>query len=121
MAWVYLFVAALFEISWTFSLKYLEMKKVTSIKWLHFFESTAGIYTLIPLFGYVVFGLANIYCFSVALKSIPTATALAVWMGISLVGIKIIDISIFKQPYNYTQFFFITFILVGIIGLKAGK
>jgi multidrug transporter EmrE-like cation transporter len=38
-----------------------------------------------------------------------------------LVGIKIIDISIFKQPYNYTQFIFISFILVGIIGLKTGK
>jgi quaternary ammonium compound-resistance protein SugE len=121
MAWIYLIVAALFEIAWTFSIKYLEMKKVTSIKWLHFFNNTEGIYTLIPLLGYIVFGLANIYCFSVALKTIPTATALAVWMGISLVGIKIVDISILKQPYNYTQFIFISLILIGIIGLKAGK
>jgi multidrug transporter EmrE-like cation transporter len=42
-------------------------------------------------------------------------------MGISLVGIKIIDISILKQPYNYNQFIFISLILIGIIGLKTGK
>jgi multidrug transporter EmrE-like cation transporter len=42
-------------------------------------------------------------------------------MGISLIGIKLIEISILKQPVNYLQFVFIVFILVGIIGLKAAK
>ncbi len=121
MAWIYLIIAAVFEIAWTFSLKYLEMKKVTSIKWSHFFSNTEGIYTLLPLLGYIFFGLGNVYCFSIALKSIPTATALAIWMGISLIGIKLIEISILKQPHNYIQYIFITFIIVGIIGLKAVK
>ena len=121
MAWIYLITAALFEISWTFCLKYLEMKKIASINWAHFFNNSEGIFTLLPLIGYILFGLANVYCFSVALKSIPTATALASWMGISLIGIKLIEISILKQPVNYLQFVFIVFILVGIIGLKAAK
>ncbi|NDE10157.1 MAG: hypothetical protein EBZ95_06300 [Chitinophagia bacterium] len=121
MAWIYLIIAALFEIAWTFSLKYLEMKKVATINWTHFFYNSEGIFTLLPLIGYILFGLANVYCFSIALKSIPTATALAAWMGISLVGIKLIEISILKQPVNYLQFVFIVFILVGIIGLKAAK
>jgi quaternary ammonium compound-resistance protein SugE len=121
MAWIYLLIAALFEIAWTFSLKYLEMKKVASINWAHFFNNSEGIFTLLPLIGYILFGLANVYCFSIALKSIPTATALATWMGISLIGIKLIEISVFKHPVNYLHFVFIVFILVGIIGLKAAK
>lgn len=121
MAWIYLFVASLFEIAWTYSLKFMDMKKIGAIRWLQFFNSTDGIVTLAPLLGYIVFGLANIYCFSVSLKTIPTATAIAVWMGVVLVGTKLIDMLYFKQAFSYSQFIFISFILVGIVGLKAGK
>jgi len=120
MPWIYLFVAAVFEVAWTFSLKYMNMKKIFAINWFHFFDDKASIITLAPLLGYIVFGLTNIYCFSIAIKSIPTATALAVWMGVALIGVKIVDISIFKQPYHIAQFFYLLLILAGIVGLKSG-
>lgn len=121
MPWIYLFVASIFEIAWTFSLKYMDMKKILAISWLHFFDDRTRIVILLPLLGYIVFGLINIYCFSVAIKSIPTATALAVWMGMALIGVKIVDISVFKQPYHLSQFFYLLLILVGIVGLKSGS
>lgn len=121
MPWIYLFIAAVFEIAWTFSLKYMDMKKIIAINYLHFFDDSKSTLILLPFIGYIVFGLTNIYCFSVAIKTIPTATALAVWMGMALIGVKIVDITIFKQPYHLSQFFYLLLILVGIAGLKSGS
>ena len=46
---------------------------------------------LVPFVGYILFGLANIYLFSLAIKQIPTATAFAVWTAITLIFIKIAE------------------------------
>jgi len=35
-----------------------------------------------------------------------------------LIGVKLVDIFVFKQPYNIQQFVFFGLILVGVIGLK---
>lgn len=118
MAWFYLFLASLFEIAWTFSLKFLSVKKFKAIKWGSFFGESSNWMALAPFIGYVVFGLANIYFFSQAMKDIPASTALAVWMGTALVGVKLVEIIFFKTPYDLWQFFYIGLILVGIVGLK---
>ncbi|MBC7423863.1 MAG: hypothetical protein H7334_10470 [Ferruginibacter sp.] len=120
MPWIYLLVASLFQIAWTFSLKYMDMKKIIAIRWLHFFDDRASTLLLLPFIGNTVFGLVNIYCFSIALKSIPTGTALAVWMGITIIGVKVIDIGLLKQPFQLSQMLFLLLILVGIVGLKSG-
>lgn len=120
MPWIYLFIASIFQIAWTFSLKYMDMKKIFAIKWLYFFDDSSGSLLLLPFVGNTIFGLVNIYCFSMALKFIPTSTALAIWMGISLIGVKLIDIGFFKQPFHITQLIFLLLILAGIIGLKSG-
>jgi quaternary ammonium compound-resistance protein SugE len=52
------------------------------------------------------------------MKEIPASTALAVWMGTALVGVKLVEILFLKTPYDYWQFFYIGLILVGIVGLK---
>jgi quaternary ammonium compound-resistance protein SugE len=59
MAWIYLFFASLFKIAWTFSLKLMDVKKLTAIKWLHFFYDPSGFIVLLPWIGYLVFGLAD--------------------------------------------------------------
>ncbi len=120
MAWIYLFIAAVFEIAWTFSLKLLDFKKIGTIRWPAFFSDRQHILVLLPLIGYVLFGLANVFFFSLAMKQIPAATALAVWMGVALIGVKLVDISIFKEPWSPVQLFYLALILVGIIGLKKG-
>jgi len=120
MAWVFLFVASLFEIVWTFCLKFLDFKKVAAIHWVQFFSDKAGILTLAPLIGYILCGLGNIYFFSIAIKQLPASTALAVWMGVTLVGVKLVDVAWFKESTNLQQVFFILLILIGIVGLKRG-
>ena len=120
MPWIYLFIASLFQVAWTFSLKYMDMKKIFAIQWMHFFKDSSGTLLLLPFVGNTVFGLVNIYCFSMALKFIPTSTALAIWMGISLIGVKLIDVGYFRQPFHVSQLVFLLLILAGIIGLKSG-
>jgi quaternary ammonium compound-resistance protein SugE len=120
MAWIYLFVASLFEIAWTFSLKFMDFKQITAIKYLRFFEATVdNLKILAPLGGYIAFGIANVVFFSLAIKQIPISTAMAVWVGVALIGVKLVDMLVFKEAYNFSQFFFFGLILVGVIGLKA--
>ncbi len=73
---------------------------------------------LLPLLGYIIFGLANVYFFSLAIKSIPASTAMAVWLAVALVGVKIIDITYFKEPFHWQQVVYFGMIIFGIVGLK---
>lgn len=92
IAWIYLFVAALMEMLWLVSLKYMKMKEIKQIVWAEFFLHTAGIKTLWPLIGYLVFGLLNVVFISYAMKTIPMSIAFAVWMALALFGSACIDV-----------------------------
>jgi quaternary ammonium compound-resistance protein SugE len=118
MAWIYLFAASIFEMAWTFSLRFMSVKKLKALQWRGFFSHTNNWAVIGPFVGYIVFGLANVYCMSVAMKDIPASTALAVWMGTALVGVKLVEILWLRTPYDFWQFFYIGLILVGIVGLK---
>ncbi len=78
-----------------------------------------GIPIIAPLLGYIIFGIGNIYYFSLAMKHIPTATAFAVWTSISIILIKAAEMLFFNQRISYAEIFFISLITVGIIGLKT--
>lgn len=118
MAWIYLLLASLFEIAWTFSLKFLSVSKLKAIDWHGFFSQKENLLILAPFAGYILFGLGNIFFFSQAMKDIPASTALAVWMGITLVGVKLVDLTFFKESYTPYQFLFMGLILIGIVGLR---
>jgi len=118
MAWIYLFIASLFEIGWTFCVKYLSFKKIALINWPLFFKDTQGIHTLLPLAGYIFLGIGNIFFFSQAMNKIPASIALAIWMSFSLTGVKLVDTFVFKEPYTLPQLFYFALILIAIIGLK---
>jgi quaternary ammonium compound-resistance protein SugE len=118
MAWFYLLLAAICETCWTFSLKYADLKKVKTLDWQNF-AATEGLLIWLPLVGYVVFGVANIYFFSSAMKTIPTATAFAVWTAISMGLIKLSEVLFFKNSISWSEIFFLLLITVGIVGLKT--
>jgi quaternary ammonium compound-resistance protein SugE len=118
MAWIYLVIASCLEIAWTFSLKLLDVKKIRAIQFRTFFSYKENFLTLAPFLGYIVFGLGNIFFFSLAMKQIPASTALAVWMGMTLVGVKLVEINVFKGSYDWYQVLFMSLILIGIVGLK---
>mgnify|MGYP002144817233 FL=1 len=116
--WIYLLIAAFFESLWTFSLKFLSLKAIAqSFKENDILTKEFGM-ELLPLIAYIIFGAINIYYLSLAMKSIPTTTAIAVWMASSLIFTKIVDIFLFKSNVNMMEMFFMGLIIVGIVGLK---
>ena len=106
------------EVCWNYSLKYTKIAEIKAINWSHFFADKAGILTLAPAIGYVAFGVGNVVFFSKALNFIPSSVAFAIWMGVALVGITIVDALVLKVAIHWTHAFYIGCILVGIIGLK---
>ncbi|HIU37189.1 MAG TPA: quaternary ammonium compound efflux SMR transporter SugE [Candidatus Aphodousia faecigallinarum] len=101
MAWLFLFLAGLTEIGWAIALKY-------SHGFTRLFPSVIAITVMVLSF----FLLAH------SLKSIPIGTAYAVWTGIGIMGTVILGIFLFNEPVNFSRLLFLSFILIGIVGLK---
>ena len=118
MAWIYLITAAALEACWMFSLKFLTFDKFNKLSLSNFFQITE-MKIWLPLAGYIFFGATNTYFFSLAIKNIPTAIAFGVWTAISILFIKIIEVSIFHNKISFVEIFFLIVIMIGIIGLKV--
>ena len=61
--WLYIVIAAVFEACWIYSLKFLSMKAIGAIHIPSLLTDAAPWKTLLPLLGYIAFGLSNIYFF----------------------------------------------------------
>ena len=118
MAWLYLFIAALFESAWTFSLKFMRFGDLKTLRFANFYKTAEGLPILVPFLGYIIFGIGNIYFFSMAIKDVSTATAYAVWTAITLLLIKLAEVAIFKQKISWLEVLFMMMIMAGIMGLK---
>ena len=116
--WFCLFIASLFQVAWTFSLKFLDVKKLQQADWNSLVALRASFFLLLPLLGYIVFGLLNSYFLSIAMKSIPASTTIAVWLGMAVIGIKIADMAFFKDRLQAGQLFYAMLIIAGVVGLK---
>ena len=101
MAWIYLFIAGLFEIGWAVGLKY-----------------TDGFTRLWPSVVTIVTMILSFYFLSSAVKTIPIGTAYAIWTGIGAVGTAILGIILFDESKEFIRIIFIMLIVVGIVGLK---
>lgn len=101
MAWLFLFVAGLFEVSFTTCLKL--SNNFTNLRWsLGFFISITLSFLLL----------------NKAVQSIPMGTSYAVWTGIGAVGTTIVGILLFKEPSDFWRMLFLTLLIGSILGLK---
>ena len=101
MAWIYLFIAGLLEITWAIGLKYTE-----------------GFSKLWPTVGTVLAMILSISFLGLALKSLPVGTAYAIWTGIGAAGTVVLGIILFAEPATALRLGCVALILTGIIGLK---
>lgn len=118
MAWIYIIIAAVFETAWTFSVKYFKLSDLKLLTWHNFYRVNISFPLLAPLLGYILFGVCNVYFFSLAIKELSTATAYAIWTAATLVLIKIAETAFFNKTITWTEAFFISLIMIGIMGLK---
>lgn len=101
MAWVYLFVAGLFECAWAIGLKYTE----------GFSKPLPTVLTVIAM------GI-SFWLLSIAMKTIPVGTAYAVWTGIGAVGVAIMGMFLFNESKDILRILCLLLIVSGIVGLK---
>ena len=101
MAWIYLVVAGLFEISFTTFLKLSD-----------------GFTKLWPSLGFLVFAAISFLLLTVALRVIPLGTAYAVWTGIGALGTAVVGILFFEDPVSVLRIMFLMLLIGSIVGLK---
>lgn len=101
MAWLYLFIAGLFEVGWAIGLKY-----------------TQGFTRLVPTVLTLASMAVSLGLLGLALKSLPVGTAYAVWTGIGTVGTAIFGIVLLGEPATALRLACIGLIVAGIVGLK---
>ncbi|MEO3403317.1 SMR family transporter [Mucilaginibacter sp. CAU 1740] len=118
MAWLYLLIAAAFEAAWTFCLKFMKFSDLKALRWNSVLSLQYGLPVWMPFAGYVLFGIGNIYFFSLSIKSVPTAVAYAVWTAVTLILIKVVEMTFLGERLSYMEIFFMLLIMTGVLGLK---
>lgn len=101
MHWFYLFLAIVFEVAGTTSMKLSE-----------------GFTKLTPS---VLMGVFYIFCFgflTLSLKAIEVSMAYAIWSGLGIVLISIIGFFYFNETMNATKIIAIALIMIGVVMLN---
>lgn len=101
MAWVWLFIAGLFEMAFAICLKLSD-------------GFSKPVYTI----AFVITAFLSLYFLTKAMVTIPLGTAYAVWTGIGASGIAILGIFLFGEPVTFIRLFFIALLIAAIVGLK---
>lgn len=101
MAWGFLLLAGLLEVTWAVGLKYTE-----------------GFTRLWPSVGTIVAMAASMGLLGIAVRTLPLGSAYAVWTGIGTVGTAILGIALLGEPATAVRLVCIMLIVAGIVGLK---
>ena len=99
--WIYLFLAALFEIGWAVGLKY-----------------TDGFSRPLPTLLTVASMVASMALLGLAVRTLPLGTAYAIWTGIGVVGTVAFGAALLGEPMSALRVFCVAMILFGVVGLK---
>ncbi len=104
MNWVYLIIAGLMEVGFTFCLgKTKETEGNELILWWGGFAAALAL---------------SMYLMAKAAQTLPLGTVYPVWTGIGAVGAVLSGIFFFNEPATFWRIFFITTLIISIIGLK---
>lgn len=104
ISWIYLIVAGLMEVGFTFCLGKTKTASGNEQYWWW------G--------GFVVALGLSMYLMARASREIPLGTVYPVWTGIGAVGAVIVGILFFSEPVSFWRIFFISTLIISIIGLK---
>jgi quaternary ammonium compound-resistance protein SugE len=101
MAWIYLLIAAAFEVQWAITMKYTE-----------------GFSKLWPTI-FCIGGMAiSVYFLALSQKTIPVGTSYAIWTGLGAVGTATLGMFLFDESRDIARVLCIGLIVCGVLGLK---
>lgn len=102
MSWIYLIIAAIFEIGWPLGFK---LSQTTNHK-----------------FGWITFAVVSMALSGLFLwfaqKQIPMGTAYAVWTGIGAAGTFLVGVWFFQDSTSLLRILSVFLIIAGVVGLK---
>jgi len=102
MSWVYLLIAAVFEIGWPVGYK---LSAMPGLRWI-------GLGMAL-----VCIALSGVFLW-LAQRTIPIGTAYAVWTGLGTAGTFLAGLWFFGEPASLMRYLGVTLILAGVIMLK---
>lgn len=107
MNWILLILAGLFEVGFATCLgKAKDATGSTSLYWYG---------------GFVICLTISMTLLIKASQNLPIGTAYAVWTGIGAVGTVLVGIFLFKEPVDFWRLFFITTLIISLVGLKIAS
>ena len=104
MNWILLIIAGCFETGFAFCLG--KMKGLSGTPWCLW-----GI-------GFLICLTLSMVLLSKSVQTIPIGTAYPIWTGIGAVGTVVVGILFFNEPASFWRLFFITTLIISIVGLK---
>lgn len=107
MNWVLLIIGGLFEVGFATCLgKAKESSGTTAMWWI------VGFFICLSISMYLLYR---------ATLTLPIGTAYAVWTGIGAVGTVLVGLIFFKEPADFWRLFFISTLIISIVGLKLAS
>lgn len=103
MEWIYLLVAAVFEIGWPLGFKLSSTQPGRFGWWI--------------AFAVLCMALSGVFLYF-AQRTIPVSTAYIVWTGMGAIGTLLIGILFFGDSASLMRMLFALLILIGIAGLE---
>ena len=104
MSWIYLILAGLMETGFTFCLG--KTKSSTG-------HELIGWWT-----GFLIALSLSMFLMTKAAEKLPISLVYPVWTGIGAVGAVLVGILFFNEPATFWRIFFITTLILSVIGLK---
>lgn len=104
MSWIYLIIAGLMEVCFTFCLGKT--------------KTAAGAAQYWWWGGFAAALVLSMYLMAKASRNLPLSTVYPVWTGIGAVGAVVVGIIFFNEPASFWRVFFIITLIISIIGLK---
>ena len=101
MAWLILFVAGLFGVSFAVGLKYTE----------GFTQPIPTVLTVLAMAG-------SLTLLAFAMRELPLGTAYAIWTGVGAVGTVIAGILLFDESAAVLRLVSVGLVICGLLGLK---
>ena len=105
MAWLYLFLAGLFDIGWPVGFKLSQQPQ-----WR--LAGIAGAVACMAVSGFLLW---------LAQKQIPIGTAYAVWTGIGAAGTFLVGVWFFQDPTSLGRYLGVAMIIGGVVVLKLSS
>lgn len=102
--WILLIIAGLFEVGFATCLGKA--------------KETNGSVSLFWYAGFLICLAISMALLVKVTKELPIGTAYAVWTGIGAVGSVLVGIFIFQEPATFWRVFFISTLILSIVGLK---